>query len=41
MPDTVPRKIRALMSGVYKVPGDLLSILEVEKITDTVLGIKK
>lgn len=39
-PDTVPRKIRSLMSGVYKIPGDLLSILEVDKITEMVIGNK-
>ncbi len=41
IPDTVPKKIRSLMSGVYKIPGDLLSILEVDKITEIVLGTKK
>jgi purine-binding chemotaxis protein CheW len=40
-PDTVPRKIKSLMSGVYKIPGDLLSILEVDKITDIVMGNKQ
>lgn len=39
-PDTVPRKIRSLMSGVYKTQEDLLSILEVDKITNIVLGTK-
>ncbi len=33
-PDTVSDSVKRFMSGVYKIPGDLLSILEIKKITD-------
>ncbi len=33
-PDTVSESVKRFMSGVYKTPGDLLSILEIKKITD-------
>lgn len=35
-PDTIPEKIRRFMTGVYKIPGTLLSIIEVEKVTDVI-----
>jgi len=31
-PDTVPDTIRRFMGGVFKVPGDLLSVIEIEKL---------
>lgn len=36
-PDTVPQNIRKYIQGVYKVPEDLLSILDVEKVVETIL----
>lgn len=32
-PDTVPEQVRKFMQGVYKTPGQLLSIIEVSRIT--------
>ncbi len=32
-PDTVPESIRKFMGGVYKVSGDLLSVIEIEKLS--------
>lgn len=31
-PDTIPNEIRRFMSGVYKLPNQLLSILEIDSI---------
>lgn len=31
-PDTVPDAIRRFMGGVFKVPGNLLSVIEIEKL---------
>lgn len=36
-PDTMPESVRKYMSGVYKVPGDLLTVIEVAKLADEVL----
>jgi purine-binding chemotaxis protein CheW len=33
-PDTVPGNIRRFMEGVYKIPGSLLSVIEVERISE-------
>lgn len=38
-PETIPRKVRHLMSGVYKIPGDLLSILDIDKLEIALSGI--
>ncbi len=35
-PDTIPDNVRRFMGGVYKIPGTLLSILEIEKITEII-----
>jgi purine-binding chemotaxis protein CheW len=32
-PDTVPENIRKFMGGVYKVSGDLLSVIEIERLS--------
>jgi purine-binding chemotaxis protein CheW len=31
-PDTIPEKVQKLMNGVYKIPNDLLSALDIDKI---------
>jgi purine-binding chemotaxis protein CheW len=36
-PDTVPGDIRRFMEGVYKIPGNLLSVIEVERISDFII----
>jgi purine-binding chemotaxis protein CheW len=36
-PDTLSESIRRFMSGVFKIPGELLSVLEVEKVTDSLV----
>lgn len=33
-PETVPQNIRRFMGGVYKIPGTLLSIIDVEAVAD-------
>jgi len=33
-PDTLPEEIRRFMGGVFKIPGELLSVVEVEKVTE-------
>jgi len=40
-PDTVPRKIQALMSGVYKIPNELLSVLDIDKISTIITSANK
>jgi len=35
-PDTVPVSIKKFMSGVYKVKGDLLSIINVDQISEEI-----
>lgn len=36
-PDTVPENIRKFMGGVYKVHGDLLSVIEIELLASEIL----
>lgn len=36
-PDTVPDSIRRFMGGVFKVQGDLLSVIEIEKLAAEIL----
>ena len=33
-PDTIPENIRKYIEGVYKVPGTLLSVINVEKVAE-------
>ena len=35
-PDNIPKEIKQFMSGVYKIPGNLLSIIELEKISKVI-----
>lgn len=34
--DTVPENISKFMSGVYKMPNDLLSVINIEKLTQSI-----
>lgn len=36
-PETIPDNIRGFIQGVYKVPGTLLSIIDVESVTDAII----
>ena len=36
-PNTIPNNIRRFMDGVYKVPGALLSIIDINKISNVIL----
>ena len=36
-PNTIPGNIRRFMDGVYKVPGSLLSVIDIEKISNVIL----
>jgi purine-binding chemotaxis protein CheW len=36
-PDTIPDQIRRFLDGVYKIPGSLLSIINVEKIAEWIV----
>lgn len=36
-PDTLPDEIRRFMGGVFKIPGELLSVVEVERVTDSLV----
>jgi len=31
-PQTVPEEIKRFMSGVYKMPGNILSIIDIDKL---------
>jgi purine-binding chemotaxis protein CheW len=37
VPDTIPGSIRAFIKGVYKVPDNLLSIIDVEQIAASII----
>ncbi|MGZ3804231.1 MAG: chemotaxis protein CheW [Pseudobdellovibrionaceae bacterium] len=37
-PETIPDSIREFMGGVYKIPANLLSVIDVEKITTHIAG---
>lgn len=41
VPDTIPVSVRRFISGVYKVPGDLLSIVDVEQVANFIVEIDK
>lgn len=36
-PDTLPMEVRRFMGGVYKIPGQLMSVLDVSKVKDLLL----
>lgn len=36
-PDTIPDQIRKFLEGVYKIPGELLSIVNVERIAEWIV----
>lgn len=36
-PDTVPESIRRFLDGVYKIPGTLLSVIDVDKVVEWVV----
>jgi purine-binding chemotaxis protein CheW len=35
-PDVVPQNIQRFMEGVYKIPGTLLSIIEIQKLSEVI-----
>lgn len=35
-PDTITQQVKQFMTGVYKTPGSLLSILDIEKIAEAI-----
>ncbi len=41
VPDTIPPTIRKFIKGVYKVPGDLLSIVDVEQVAGFIVEVNK
>lgn len=34
LPDTIPANVKRFMGGVYKIPGNLLTIVEVDKVAE-------
>ena len=36
-PDTIPENIRRYIEGVYKVPGTLMSVIDVDKVTESII----
>ncbi|MGZ3650562.1 MAG: chemotaxis protein CheW [Bdellovibrionota bacterium] len=36
-PDTIPEEIKRFMFGVYKIPGAILSVLEIDRLSDSIL----
>lgn len=40
-PDTIPENIRKYIEGVYKVPGTLLSVINVEKVAESIINESK
>ena len=41
VPDTMPVSIKKFIKGVYKVPGDLLSIVDVEQVANFIVEVGK
>lgn len=41
VPDTIPTSIKRFITGVYKVPGDLLSIIDVEQVASFIVEVDK
>jgi purine-binding chemotaxis protein CheW len=37
VPDTMPTSIKTFIKGVYKVPGNLLSIIDVEQVAHSII----
>lgn len=37
VPDTVPESIKQFVSGVYKIPGQLLTVIDTEKIAEKII----
>jgi purine-binding chemotaxis protein CheW len=35
-PDTMPENVRKYLEGVYKIPGNLLSVIDVEQIVESI-----
>jgi purine-binding chemotaxis protein CheW len=36
-PDTIPENIRRFIEGVYKVPGTLMSVIDVERVAESII----